>query len=264
MSTSPLERYTQEIEQRVSSYEDNAELGGAARAFFDQIGVGKADYVYNFFWLGVPVIQLPQDLIAFQELIWRVRPDLIIETGVAWGGSLLYSASILAVLEACDLIEQGIVLGIDIEVRPHNKQALAEHPLGRKLRILEGSSTDPQIIDEVRTAARGATRVMVFLDSNHTHDHVLAELEAYAPLVSDGSYCVVGDTVIEDAPPGMVAHRPWGAGNSPKSAVWEYLRRLARQDRMAADGTPLRFEIDRLAERKLLVTGSPDGFLRRI
>lgn len=260
----PLEQYRHDITERVADYRGNAELQASARGFFEQIGIGKANYVYNFTWLGVPILQIPQDLQALQEIIWAAKPDLIIETGVAWGGSLVFSASMLAILEACGEIENGRVVGIDIEIRPHNKQSLAAHPLSRKITLLEGSSIDEAIVGQVRELARGHRRVMVCLDSNHTHDHVLAELEAYAPMVTPGSYCMVGDTVIEDAPEGMVSARPWGKGNSPKSAAWEYLRRLSDEGRNGLEGEALRFEIDRLIEDKIILTGSPDGYLKRV
>ncbi|MDD2714787.1 MAG: cephalosporin hydroxylase family protein [Candidatus Wallbacteria bacterium] len=216
------------------------------------MGVGKTNYVFNFFWLGVPIIQIPQDLQALQEIIWEAKPDLIIETGIAWGGSLVFSASMLAILEACGLIENGQVLGIDIEIRAHNKAALKAHPLSRMITMLEGSSSDGQIIAKVKEFAAKKKRVLVCLDSNHTHDHVLAELRAYAPLVSLGSYCMVGDTVIEDAPEYMTANRPWKKGNNPKTAVRQYL--TENHD----------FVIDKTIDSKLVLTGSPDGYLKRV
>lgn len=260
----PLEQYIQDIKERVKTYRYKPELKSATRSFFEQIGIGKANYVYNFTWLGVPVIQIPQDLMAMQEIIWQVKPDLIIETGVAWGGSLMFTASMLAILEACGQIETGQVVGIDIEIRPHNKASITAHPLAAKITLLEGSSIDKIIIEQVWALARRHKKVLVCLDSNHTHDHVLAELEAFAPLVSLDSYCIVGDTVIEDAPESMVSARPWGKGNSPKSAVWEYLRRLTEEGRTSIEGKPLKYEIDHFIEDKILLTGSPDGYLRRI
>lgn len=260
----PLDQYKQDIADRVGGYRSNAELQRARQGFFDQIGIGKANYVYNFTWLGVPVLQIPQDLQALQEIIWQAKPDLIIETGVAWGGSLVFSASMLAILEACGDIENGRVVGIDIEIRPHNRKSITEHPLARKITLIENSSTDAATIAQVHAIAARHQRVLVCLDSNHTHAHVLAELEAYAPLVSRGSYCMVGDTVIEDAPESMVSARPWGKGNSPKTAVWEYLRRISDEGRTATDGEPLKFEIDRFIEDKIILTGSPDGYLKRV
>ncbi|MEA2019853.1 MAG: cephalosporin hydroxylase family protein [Campylobacterota bacterium] len=259
-----LDKYKYDMKERVDSYPDNKNLKETSNNFFNEIGIGKADYVYNFFWLGVPIIQMPQDLQAMQEIIWEVKPDLIIETGVAWSGSLFFSASMLAILESCDEIEKGHVLGIDIDIRSHTKEILQTHPLRKKITTFEGSSIDENMIAKVKEFGKGYKRVMVFLDSNHTHNHVLAELEAYAPLVSVGSYCMVGDTVIEDAPEGMVSQRPWGKGNSPKSAVWQFLRKLNEEDIEANDGTKLSFEIDKTIEDKIVLTGSPDGYLKRI
>ncbi len=264
MQKSPLEQYKLDMAQRVGSYESNEPLQNASKQFFDEIGIGKADYVYNFFWLGVPVIQIPQDLQALQEIIWDAKPDLIIETGIAWGGTLMFCASMLAILESCDVIEMGHVLGIDIDIRKHNEEAINAHPLSKKITMIEGSSIDEGIIERVKTFAKDYKRVMVCLDSNHTHAHVLAELEAYALLVSPGSYCMVGDTIIEDAPEGMVSKRPWGKGNSPKSAVWEYLRRLKDEGRTAPDGSRLNFEIDKTIEHIIAITGSPGGYLKRV
>lgn len=252
MKKTPLEQYQLNMVERVSLYKKNKSLQNASREFFEQIGIGKAEYVYNFFWLGVPIIQIPQDLQALQEIIWEVKPDLIIETGIAWGGTLVYSASMLAILEDCQLIEKGHVLGIDIDIRPHNKEALMKHPLSHKITMLEGSSIDEKIIERVKSFTKNYKRIMVCLDSDHTHEHVLAELEAYAPCVSLGSYCMVGDTIIEDAPEEMVSNRPWGKGNNPKTAVWEFLKRHEE------------FVIDKEIENKLVITGSPDGYLKRV
>jgi len=214
--------------------------------------INKAKYAYNFFWLGVPIIQIPQDLQALQEIIWEVKPDLIIETGIAWGGSLIFSASMLAILEVCGAIENGEVIGIDIDIRSHNKEAILAHPLSKKIAMFEGSSIDKKIIEQVNAFAKKKKRVMVCLDSNHTHDHVLAELRAYAPLVSVGSYCMVGDTGVEDLPAGTTSARPWGKGNNPKTAVWEYLKE--NDD----------FIIDKTIDSKLIITGSQDGYLKRV
>jgi cephalosporin hydroxylase len=204
-----------------------------------------ARYSYNFSWMGRPIIQYPQDMIAMQEILWEVRPELIVETGIAHGGSLVYYASL------CELIGQGEVLGIDIDIRPHNRMAIEAHPMFRRISLLQGSSTDPAIVQQVSARAAGK-RVLVVLDSNHTLDHVLAELEAYAPLVSVGSYCVVFDTIVEDLPPGLYPDRSWDVGNNPKTAVHAF---LARNDR---------FEIDRDIEAKVQITVAPDGYLRRI
>ena len=202
-------------------------------------------YSYNFTWMGRPIIQYPQDIVAMQELIWSVQPDLIIETGIAHGGSLVFYASMLGLLD-----NDGLVLGIDIDIRSHNRQAIEAHPMSKRIRMIEGSSIDPAVVAQVTEIAKGRRRVLVALDSNHTHDHVLRELELYSPLVTEGSYLVVFDTVVEDMPKSSFPNRPWGPGNNPKTAVHEFLRSNDR------------FEIDRQVEGKLLLTVSPDGYLR--
>jgi len=222
----------------------------------------RCKYTYNFNWLGRPIIQYPQDMVAMQELIWQIKPDLIIETGIAHGGSLILSASMLSLLDYCDAIVQGTtldpeaprrrVLGLDIDILPHNRAAIEAHPMANRIDMIEGSSIDPAIIAQVQAVARGYERVLVCLDSNHTHEHVLAELEAYAPLVSAGSYCVVFDTIVEDMPAEMFPDRPWGPGDNPKTAVWEYLRMHPE------------CEIDRQLDHKLLISVAPDGYLKRV
>ena len=230
-------------------------------------------YSYNFSWLGRPIIQYPQDIVAIQELIWRVRPDLIIETGVAHGGSVVLNASMLALLEYCQARSgQGTdcvpgerrVIGIDIDIRQHNRAAIEAHPLSHKIELIEGSSTAEDVISSVRERARHHHRIMVLLDSNHTHEHVLAELEAYAPLVSEDSYCVVFDTVIERLPEEVFHDRPWRRGNSPLTAVQLFLSLLATGKHFGADGEQLHFEIDRRIDAKLLVSVAPSGYLLRV
>jgi cephalosporin hydroxylase len=234
----------------------------------------KYEYSYHFSWLSRPIIQYPQDMIAIQEIIWQTKPDLIIETGIAHGGSLILSASMLALIDYCEAAEAGKtldpkashrrVLGLEIDIRAHNRDALEVHPLAHKIDMIQGSSIAPEITTQVHEYAKGYERILVCLDSNHTYEHVLAELEAYAPLVSPDSYCVVFDTIIEDMPDDIFPDRPWGKGNNPKTAAWEYLRRLKEEGRTAADGAPLHFEIDKIIENKLLITVAPDGYLHRV
>lgn len=209
-------------------------------------------YVYNFSWLGRPIIQNPIDMVAMQEIIWEVKPDLIIETGIAHGGSLIFSASMLVLNAACGGPEDAEVLGIDIDIRTHNRKAIEEHPLFKHITMIEGSSTAPDIIAQVHEKTKGKKRILVCMDSNHTHEHVLAELQAYAPLTSVGSYCVVFDTFVEDVPADVFHNRPWHPGNSPKSAVHEYLK------------THPEFEIDKNIQNKLMITLVPDGYLKRV
>ena len=221
----------------------------------------REKYSYRFESLGRPIIQYPQDMVAVQELIWRVKPDLVIETGIAHGGSLILSASMLTVLEYCYAQKSGQmldpsqpkrkVLGIDIDIRAHNREAIEAHPMYSRIEMIEGSSIDSNIISQVREFSKGHECILVCLDSNHTHNHVLAELEAYAPLVSKGSYCIVFDTIVEDMPDGTFPDRPWGPGNNPKTAVREYLK------------THTEFKIDESIQDKLQITVAPDGYLRR-
>lgn len=237
--------YRDEKKNRIASFANDEEFRTLSNAW--RCMALKKKYMNNFSWLGRPMIQLPMDAMAMQEIIWAVKPDLIIETGVAHGGSLMLSASIL------ELIGHGEVLGVDIDIRQHNRQAIESHPLAKRISLIEGSSIDPNVVAQVRARAAGKGKVLVCLDSNHTHEHVLAELNAYADLVSAGSYCVVFDTFVEDLPADYVwTDRPWGKGNNPKTAVWEWLKMHPE------------FEIDRSVEDRLLVTSAPDGFLRRV
>jgi cephalosporin hydroxylase len=209
-------------------------------------------YSYNFSWLGRPIIQYPQDIIAMQEIICSVQPDLIIETGIAHGGSLIFSASMLELNAVCGGNSNAEVVGIDIDIRAHNHDAIQAHPMAKRISMIQGSSIDPRIIEQVRLKTIGKKRVLVALDSNHTHAHVLAELQAYAPMTSVNSYCIVFDTIIEDMPKGSFPDRPWDKGDNPKTAVWEYLKNHPE------------FEIDKSIQHKLLVTVAPDGYLKRI
>lgn len=249
-----------ECEQEIKALGQDHGLQNDAWAL--AVRAAKYKYAYHFSWMGRPIIQYPQDMAAMQELIWTVKPDLIIETGIAHGGSLILSASLLALLDLCDAQEQGRmldpaqparkVLGIDIDIRQHNREAIEAHPMAARIQMLQGSSIDPLVVSQVQEIASGYKRILVSLDSNHTHEHVLAELEAYAPLVNVGSYCVVFDTVVEHMPKELCADRPWGPGNSPLTAVHEYLKNHTE------------FKIDRNIENKLLITVAKEGFLQRI
>jgi len=227
--------FEKEVMERINSSPSNKALCDSATAFMR--ASADAKYSYNFAWQGRPIIQYPQDMVAMQELIWEIKPDLIIETGIAHGGSLIFSASQLAQLDICDAIETG---------------GMFDPKRSKRIHMIQGSSIDPEIINQVKLFAANYKRVMVCLDSNHTHDHVLAELNAYAHLTSVGSYCCVFDTLIEDMPLDMYPHRPWGPANNPKTAVWEYLT--------SNPG----FEIDKSIQNKLLITVAPDGYLKRI
>jgi cephalosporin hydroxylase len=242
--------FDKEVKERIDAIGCDEPLNATANAFMKASVDPK--YSYNFKWLGRPIIQYPQDMIAMQEIIWEVKPDLIIETGIAHGGSLIFSASLLELIASCGGVKGGEVLGIDIEIRPHNRKAIEEHPMYKRISMIEGSSIAPEVIEKVREKCQGKNRILVCLDSNHTHEHVLAELNAYAPLTSVASFCVVFDTLIEDMQENAYSDRPWGKGNNPKTAVWEWLR------------THPEFEIDKSIHQKLLITVAPDGYLRRV
>ena len=241
--------FDDEVAARVAANGRDTTLQESAQGFL-QASVG-ARYSYNFSWLGRPIIQYPQDVLLMQEIIWRVRPQLIIETGIAHGGSLIFSASMLELVAACGGGE-GSVLGVDVDIRAHNRAAIEAHPMFRRIAMIEGSSVDPAVVAQVHARARGLERVLVCLDSNHTHAHVLAELEAYAGLATPGSYCVVFDTLIEDMPADAYPDRPWGPGDNPLTAVRQWL--AAHPE----------FEIDPGPHQKALVTVARDGFLRRV
>lgn len=262
----PTKQFQLDREERIASFGSDKELGALSQQWL-QHSMRKA-YPYNFTWLGRPIIQYPQDIVAFQEIVHKVRPDIIIETGIAHGGSIVLSASMLTLLDVMEGLDpwqsRRKVIGVDIDIRPHNRALLDAHPLRRKMELIEGSSIAPDTVAEVRRHTKSGDTVLVCLDSNHTHAHVLAELEAYAPLVSVGSYCIVLDTFVEDMPEGFFAERPWDKGNSPKTAVWEYLRHLEQPGLSAADGASLFFEVDRSIEHKLLITVAPNGYLKRV
>lgn len=245
----PTEQFKQECAREIRVQGDNTQLQRLTRTWMDAANSGK--YSYHFEWMGRPIIQYPQDILAMQQIIWEVKPDIIIETGIAHGGSLIFSASMLELIAACTGSE-GEVLGVDIEIRPHNRKTIEEHPMYKRISMIEGSSIAPEVIAQVREKAKGKKCILVCLDSNHTHDHVIAELDAYAPLTSVGSYCVVFDTVIEDMPEGFFPDRPWGPGNNPKTAVFQYLKNHPE------------FEINKSIDHKLLITVAPDGYLKRV
>jgi cephalosporin hydroxylase len=243
MSTDDREEFARQRSQQIKSMASNAGLRQKSADYFHE--TVRSRYSYQFDWCGLPIIQYPQDIVAMQELIWTIRPQRIVETGVARGGSLVFSASMLELLR-----NDGRVIGVDIDIRKHNREAIENHPLGHRIDLVEGSSIDPITIERVTALVGKIGPTLLFLDSNHTHEHVLAELRAYAPLVAKGSYIVVFDTVIEDLPEEFSHDRPWGPGNSPKTAVRAFLNESSR------------FVIDVEREAKLLLTVCPDGFLK--
>ena len=244
-----MNTFNDEVSERLHQNGKNVELLKSAHSFIEKSTEPK--YSYNFSWMGRPIIQYPQDIIAMQELIWSIKPDLIIETGIAHGGSLIFSAAMLELNAVCGGPADAEVLGVDIDIRSHNKQAIEAHPMAKRISMIQGSSIAPEIIAQVKDKAKNRQKILVCLDSNHTHEHVLAELNAYAKLTSVDSYCVVFDTLIEEMPAEAYPDRPWGPGNNPRTAVWEFLK------------SNKQFQIDKNIDNKLLISVAPDGYLKR-
>ncbi len=240
----PNRQFERERQNRIEAQGKNVPLIDAARRFREESI--KSQYSYNFFWMGRPIIQYPQDIVVLQEILWNVKPDLVIETGIAHGGSIIFHASIL------ELIGKGEVLGIDIEIRPHNRKAIEKHPMYKRITMIEGDSVSDVVLDQVREKVKGKREVLVCLDSNHTHEHVLNEMKSYSPFVTKGSYLIVFDTVIEELPDDFYPERPWSKSDNPKTAVRDFLK------------VNDRFAIDKSVESKLLITVAPDGYLRCI
>jgi len=240
----PVEAYKEECKKRIELQGRSESLATVSKQFSEE--TIRAGYSYNFTWMGRPIIQYPQDMIAMQEIIWEVKPDLIIETGIAHGGSIIYYASLL------ELIGKGEVLGIDIDIREHNRAEIERHPMSKRIHMLQGSAISEDIIEQIKPYAKGKNTIMVCLDSNHTHAHVLKELQLYAPFVSVGSYLVAFDTIVEDLPADLYSDRPWSIGDNPKTAVHEFLKQ--NDD----------FVINKEIDNKLLVSVAPNGYLKRI
>jgi cephalosporin hydroxylase len=242
----PILEFQKEKEAIIAANAENTALIKAAHQF--NVESNKAKYSYNFSWMGRPIIAYPQDMLAMQELIWELKPDLIIEAGIAHGGSIVYYASLLELIGG-----EGIVLGIDIDIRKHNRELIEAHPMYKRISMIEASSIEQETAEQVYEIAKGKSRIMVCLDSNHTHDHVLRELELYAHLTSINSYCIVFDTIVEDLPHDyMPGGRPWNPGNNPKTAVFEFLKKNDN------------FKIDKSIDNKLLISVAPDGYLKRV
>jgi cephalosporin hydroxylase len=244
------EKFAAECRDEVGRQALDAEFSSLSQRWFD--AANRHKYSYHFNWLGRPIIQYPQDVMAMQEVIWSVQPDLIIETGIAHGGSLIFSAAMLELNAICGGPADAEVVGIDIDIRAHNRAAIEAHPLFRRITLIEGSSIEKSVIERVRALAKKKARALVCLDSNHTHAHVLAELEAYAPLVAVGSYCVVFDTVIERLPADMFPDRPWGPGDNPMTAVDTYLEHHPE------------FMVDTAMDAKVMISVAPRGYLKRV
>ena len=194
-----VEAFKEECKNRIEAQSKNEKLLAASNKFIEE--TIRAGYSYNFTWMGRPIIQYPQDMVAMQEIIWDVKPDLIIETGIAHGGSLIFYASIL------ELIGKGEVLGIDIDIREHNRVEIEKHSMSKRIKMIQGSAISESIIEQVKPYTKDKQTVMVCLDSNHTYAHVLKELQLYSPFVTKGSYLVAFDTVVEDLPADLYEER---------------------------------------------------------
>lgn len=240
---SEVAKFFAEVAENIQELEKNKDLHALSRLWLREVGRHK--YSYNFTWMGRPIIQVPQDVMAMQEIIFNVQPDVIVETGVAHGGSLIFYASMLELLGG-----DRTVVGIDIDIRPHNRAEIEKHPMSKRIKLIQGSSIDKSVVDQARAQVKGKERVLVVLDSNHTHEHVLEELRAYSPMVTRGSYCVVFDTAVEDCPDELIKNRPWKKGNNPRTAVWQFMKENNR------------FEIDRAIDAKLLISVAPEGYLK--
>lgn len=240
----PIESFEKDTFHRIEEQGKNVQLQKVTSKFI--LESVKSGYSYNFTWMGRPIIQYPQDMIAMQEIIWNIKPDLIIETGIAHGGSLIYYASLL------ELIGEGNILGIDIDIREHNRKEIESHPMSKRIQMIQGSSISEKILSEVRDIAKKYKRILVSLDSNHSHAHVLEELKLYSDFVSKGSYLVVFDTVVEDLPEGTIENRPWNKGSNAKTAVHAFLKENDH------------FQIDQSINNKLLISVAPDGYLKRV
>lgn len=240
-----LIKFYNEKQARIASQEGNIPLQKAKDEFIFQSINSK--YSYNFSWLGRPIIAYPQDMIAMQEIIWRVKPDLIIETGVAHGGSIVYYASLLELLGG-----DRMVLGIDIDIRQFNRELIESHPMSKRIILIQGSSTSDTTVNSVKSIVKGYKNILVCLDSNHTHDHVYRELKVYSEFVTLNSYMVVFDTIIEHLPKDQYIDRPWDVGDNPMTALQLFLEE------------DFRYEIDHEVDNKILISVAPSGYLKRV
>lgn len=241
-----VERDGQETRHSLASAEGFA---AAARAWVRATWDSK--YVYSFSWMGRPVIQLPDDMLRLQEVIWDIKPDVLIETGVAHGGSLIFYASLF------EAMGKGRVIGVDIEIRPHNRAAIEAHPMSKRIDLVEGSSTAPEVLAQVKALMKPGETALVVLDSNHSKQHVLDELRAYGPLVSPGSWIVATDGVMENVVGGPRTAEDW-TWNNPRQAALDFV--AENPDFVIEEPVPS-FNEGVVKDR---VTYWPDAYIRRV
>ncbi len=242
----PIQTFQAEVHDNIERLGSDTEFKELSKKWIKESV--KRYYSYNFTWMGRPIIQYPQDMVAIQEIVWKIKPDLIVETGIAHGGSLVFHASLLELIGG-----EGKAVGVDIEIRKHNREAIEAHPMFKRIQLIEGSSTDPATVAQVFAAAEGKKNILVLLDSNHSYEHVMNEIKLYAPLVAQGSYLIVLDTLVESLTDEYVMkERPWGIGNSPLTAVKEFIK------------TNPNFIIDTSVDAKLGITVAESGYLKRI
>lgn len=246
MTPDPVSQFTAERQADIQAMGADEEL--RQKSLDWMLHADKYKYTYNFSWMGRPIIKFPADMVIQQELMWRLKPDLVIETGIAHGGSIIFTASMMEMMGI-----EGEVVGLDIDIRKHNRDLIEAHPMMKRITMYEGSSTDPVIVEKVREHTKGKKCVMVILDSLHSHKHVYEELKAYAEMVTVGSYCVLPDTFIEFFPKGYYSDtRPWDVGDNPYTGMKQYLSE-----------TDL-FETDYSLTHKAMITETIDGYLRRV
>jgi cephalosporin hydroxylase len=242
----PISEFKKERTDAIDAMSNDQEL---KRKSVDwMLHADKYKYTYNFTWLGRPIIKYPQDMVIMQELIWDVKPDLIIETGIAHGGSIIFSSSMMELLG-----NGGKVMAVDIDIRKHNRDEIEKHPMFKNITMLEGSSIDENIVKQIADYAKGFKKVMVVLDSNHSHDHVYRELELYTPLVSQDSYILLPDTFVEFFPKGYVKDRPWDVGSNPYTAMEAFLKTT---DKFVKD--------DNIYNKLLITEALGGGYLKRV
>ena len=244
--TDPIKQFQDERASDIASMGADEEL---RRKSIDwMLHADKYKYTYNYSWMGRPIIKYPNDMVVQQELMWQLKPDLIIETGIAHGGSLIFSASMMEMMGI-----DGEVVGVDIDIRSHNRKEIESHPMMKRITMFEGGSTDPAIFEQVKAKCEGKKCVMVVLDSLHSHQHVYDELQLYPDLVTLGSYLLLPDTFIELFPKGYYSDtRPWDVGDNPMTAMRKF---LSEDDR---------FEIDEAIDNKLMITEGIKGYLKRV